>query len=56
MRKLSYFTTKHQSHGTGLGLYITKLILENSLAGTVGVENTDIGAKFIITLPLHVKN
>lgn len=51
-----YFTTKHQSHGTGLGLYITKLILENSLAGTVGVENTDIGAKFIITLPLHVKN
>ncbi len=43
-----YFTTKEQSKGTGLGLYISKMIIENSMDGTLEVVNTSIGAKFII--------
>jgi polar amino acid transport system substrate-binding protein len=43
-----YFTTKHKSKGTGLGLYIAKLIIEESLGGALEVENTSIGASFTI--------
>ncbi len=45
-----YFTTKHQTVGTGLGLYITKMIIENSMNGTIKVTNTTSGAKFSITI------
>ena len=44
-----YFTTKHQSQGTGLGLYIAKMIIENSMNGSINVTNTKNGAKFIIS-------
>jgi len=37
-----YFTTKHQSLGTGIGLYMTKDIVENRLNGTIEVKNEDI--------------
>ncbi|NVJ52399.1 MAG: HAMP domain-containing histidine kinase [Campylobacteraceae bacterium] len=47
-----YFTTKHQFHGTGLGLYMSKLIVEKHLFGRLEAENTNQGAKFIITIPL----
>ncbi len=46
-----YFTTKFQSQGTGIGLYMVKMIVEKSFAGTVRVENVGGGACFIITLP-----
>ncbi len=42
-----YFTTKHQSEGTGLGLYMSKIIIEK-MKGTIQVENTEDGVKFII--------
>lgn len=36
-----YFTTYHQSQGKGLGLYSVKLIVENSLKGTIEVFNKE---------------
>jgi signal transduction histidine kinase len=43
-----YFTTRPQ--GTGLGLYMTKMILEK-MDGCIKVENTAVGAKFIVFVP-----
>ena len=47
-----YFTTKHQSQGKGLGLYMSKEIIEKNLLGTLSVKNSEIGAIFTIELPL----
>jgi signal transduction histidine kinase len=49
-----YFTTKHQSMGTGLGLYIAKMIIENTMHGTLDVQNSKDGALFTIRTP-HAK-
>jgi signal transduction histidine kinase len=46
-----YFTTKFKSQGTGLGLYISKLIVEKSMHGILQVSNTKKGASFLIKLP-----
>jgi len=47
-----YFTTKHKSQGTGLGLYMAKMLVENGLGGTLEVQNKYDGACFKMTLPL----
>lgn len=47
-----YFTTKDDSNGTGLGLYMSKEIVEDSLNGKIWFKNTANGAKFYIDLPL----
>ena len=47
-----YFTTKHQSIGTGLGLYISYKIVSESLKGTLEVSNMNKGVKFKIVFPL----
>ncbi len=43
-----YFTTKEQGKGTGIGLYISKMIIENNMNGSLTVSNIDNGAEFII--------
>ncbi len=46
-----YFTTKDASKGTGLGLYMTKTIIENNLNGHIHIKNSDYGLKTIISIP-----
>ena len=44
-----YFSTKEQ--GTGIGLYMSKTIIERSMKGTLTVHNVDGGAEFVIITP-----
>ena len=45
-----YFTTKELSGGTGLGLYVAKIIIEQNMGGKISVSNAADGAKFLISL------
>ena len=45
-----YFTTKSKTGGTGLGLYVAKIIIEQNMHGVLSVYNTQNGAKFTIRL------
>ena len=47
-----YFTTKEKSGGTGLGLYILKLIVEDSMNGKILVGNGSRGAIFTLKIPI----
>ena len=55
-----YFTTKHQYEGTGIGLYMSKLIIEKHLNGEITAKNITYkynnreykGALFQIILPI----
>ena len=54
-----YFTTKHKSQGTGIGLYMSEEIIKNHMKGEISVKNDTYtlngkiftGACFIIELP-----
>ena len=47
-----YFTTKHQSVGTGIGLYMSYDIVVNHMRGNLYTKNSENGAKFYIEIPL----
>ena len=55
-----YFTTKHQSQGTGLGLHMTYNLIVDGMSGTIEAKNVNFdfqdkiykGAEFTITFPI----
>jgi signal transduction histidine kinase len=45
-----YYTTKEEGKGTGLGLYMSNMIIKETMNGKLSVKNSDNGAKFTISL------
>ncbi|MBF0567144.1 MAG: hypothetical protein HQK89_18115 [Nitrospirae bacterium] len=46
----SYFTTKTEDKGTGIGLYMSKIIVEDKLGGKIHLRNVDNGSVFTLEL------
>lgn len=47
-----YFTTKHKSRGTGLGLFMSRMICEQGFGGTLDVRSKKNTTTFTIKIPL----
>ena len=45
-----YFTTKGPDCGTGLGLFMSKVIIEKNMGGSLRVRNVERGAEFSIVM------
>jgi signal transduction histidine kinase len=53
----SFFTTKSNGGGIGIGLAMTKRIVEKDFKGTITVESEEgVGARFIVRLPFENEN
>lgn len=48
-----YFTTKKESEGSGIGLYISNAIIQTKMGGKITVSNVENGTLFTVTLPLN---
>ncbi len=48
-----YFTTKEEGKGTGIGLYMSKMIVENNMSGKLHAFNDSTGANFVIELKIN---
>ncbi|MDX1808843.1 MAG: HAMP domain-containing sensor histidine kinase [Sulfurospirillaceae bacterium] len=48
-----YYTTKHARQGTGIGLYMSKIIIEENMNGYIYAQNKNEGALFIIKLAIN---
>ncbi len=46
-----YFTTKDPAKGTGIGLYLSKVIIEDHMHGKLSVRHVEDGASFVIVVP-----
>ncbi|SFV54281.1 Putative two-component sensor histidine kinase [hydrothermal vent metagenome] len=49
-----YFTTKHESKGTGLGLYILAMLIEKSMQGFVDICNINEGVISTLSIPVNI--
>lgn len=47
-----YYTTKEEGKGTGIGLYMSKMIIEQNMGGRLSVRNAPEGACFEIALSI----
>lgn len=48
-----YFSTKFDKNGTGLGLHMSKNIIEQHYKGRLYAQNIENGAKFVIEVGIH---
>ncbi|PHO08902.1 histidine kinase [Malaciobacter canalis] len=49
------FYTNEKKDGSGIGLFMSKLIIEKNMAGMLSAENTSNGALFTIQTPQNIK-
>ncbi|MBI5889813.1 MAG: HAMP domain-containing histidine kinase [Nitrosomonadales bacterium] len=47
-----YFTTKDQ--GSGIGLYMAKMIIERNMDGMIAAANIENGARFVLSIPMEI--
>ncbi len=47
-----YFSTKHKNRGSGLGLFMSKMIIQKSLDGTLELSSSGTNSTFSIKIPL----
>ena len=45
-----YFSTKDKKNGTGIGLYMSKLVVESHLNGTINVQSNDKSTTFTVAI------